>query len=90
MKSIADALVYAAAYISLRKSGDDDADVEALESIAFMLRSATHAELDALAAAAERAISDEKGHPRREEFVRAHASWMEDLFGDGWVGNHRA
>jgi hypothetical protein len=54
MKSIADALVYAVTYINLIGAKDevyDDDDVNALESIAGMLNSATEEEQDALAAA---------------------------------------
>ena len=52
MKAMANALVYAVTYISLRERDDLDSDVGALESIAADLRSATEQELDALAAAA--------------------------------------
>jgi hypothetical protein len=54
-----------------------------------MLDSATAEEQDALAAAAERALADEMNHALREEFVRDYKTWMEDMFGEGWVGNRR-
>lgn len=90
MKAIANSIVYAVAYINCRKGGDDDADVEALESIAFTLRSATDKELDALSDAAERALAEEKSGSRREEFIRIYSMWMEDTIGDDWIGNRRA
>jgi len=94
MDAIADALVYAVAYINCRgDEGDDDLlddDVGALESIAGYLRNTTPAEQDALAAAAERAVAAERAHSHpREKFVRDYATWMEEMFVDGWVGNRR-
>jgi hypothetical protein len=89
MNALADSLVYAVAYINCRKDGDDDADVGALESISEALKSATEEELDALAAAADRALETEKGETSREEFTRCYRSWMESMFGEGWIGNHR-
>jgi len=92
MKAIADALVYAVTYINLRGGENeayDDGDVGALESIAGMLHSATAEEEDALAAAAERALADETNHTSRDEFIRDYQTWMEDIFGEDWVGNKR-
>jgi hypothetical protein len=95
VESIADALVYAVAYINCRPLEDaaaryDDGDVGALESIAGFLHSATVTEQNALAAAAERALSAEQSSPQpRPEFVRDYERWMEDMFGDGWRGNRR-
>ena len=92
MKAIADALIYAVTYINLR-GGDngvyDDGDVGALESIAGLLPPASAEEEDALAGAAERALAAEINHAPREEFVRDYKTWMEDIFGEGWVGNRR-
>lgn len=94
MDAISDALVYAVAYINCRGDEDDDDllddDVGALESIAAFLHNTMSAEQDALADAAERALAAEKmrGRPR-EKFVRDYSNWMEDMFGDGWVGNRR-
>jgi hypothetical protein len=95
MDAIANALVYAVSYINCRGIEDsesryDDGDVGALESIAAMLRDATVAEEDALAAAAERALAAERASASlRAEFVRDYARWMEDMFGEGWQGNWR-
>jgi len=91
MQAIANALVYAVTYINLRAAdGDGDDDVAALESIAGMLNAATEEEKEALASAAERALANERDYVAREEFVRDYSTWMEDMFGDGWVGNKRA
>lgn len=95
MEAIADALVYATAYINCRPLEDhesryDDGDVGALESIAGFLASATSTEQGALAAAAERALAAELASPQpRPEFVQDYSRWMHDMFGDEWEGNHR-
>ena len=92
MNSIADALVYAVTYISLRGAEEeefDDDDVGALESIAGMLNSATEEEKDALSAAAEKALADELNSAPREEFARDYRTWMETMFGEEWEGNKR-
>ena len=44
---------------------------------------------DALAAAAQRAFSEEQAGPKRPEYLRDYGSWMEDMFGEGWTGNTR-
>jgi hypothetical protein len=90
MKAMANALVYAVTYVSLREGDDEDSDVGALEPIAGELQSAGKRELDALAAAAEKALKDEKRGPRRKEFIKEYGAWMENMFGEGWVGNKRA
>ena len=96
MEAIADALVYAVSYINCRALEDDesrydDGDVGALESIAGFLANATPAEQDALAAAAERALAEERDSPQpRPEFVEDYSRWMHDMFGDEWEGNRRA
>ena len=94
MEAIADALVYAVTYINCRPLEDDeprsnDDDVKALESIAGFLASATPAEQDALAAAAERAREAEIAYLPRPEFVEDYSRWMQDMFGDEWEGNRR-
>lgn len=92
MNAIADALVYAVAYINCRNNeGDDDrADVRALESIAGFLANSTSAEQDELAAAANRALAAEKRMAKpREHFLRDYANWMEETVGEGWEGNSR-
>jgi hypothetical protein len=93
MDKLADALVYAVAYINCRDNADlEDDDVTALESLAYVIKQATDAELDALSAAAKRALAEELASPyRRDNWVRDYSTWMEDLFGgEGWVGNERA
>jgi hypothetical protein len=96
METIADALVYAVSYINCRPLDDsesryDDGDVGALESVAALLANASPDELDALAAAAERALAEERASPRpRPEFVSDYERWMEDLLGEEWRGNRRA
>ena len=94
MDAIADALVYGVAFINCRCDEDDDDlhdnDVGALESIAAFLRNTTPAEQDALAAAADRALEQEKGCDRpRAKFVHDYAHWMEEMFVEGWEGNRR-
>lgn len=89
MSAIADALVYAVAYIDCR-DGEDDDDVGALESIAAFLQETTDAEQDSLAAAAERALAAEKSSTSpREDFVHDFEFWMEEMFGEGWSKNRR-
>jgi hypothetical protein len=95
MDAIADAVVYAVAYLNCRGDEDDDEllddDDGALGSIAAMLRgAATPPEQDALAAAAERALAEEQASPSpRENFVDAYTNWMEIMFPDDWEGNRR-
>ena len=63
MKSISDALVYSVIYINNREDPEEefiDDDVDALESVAAILRSATEEEKNELAAAAERGLAEEK------------------------------
>jgi hypothetical protein len=92
MKAIADALVYAVSYINCRsrgndESGLDDADSSTLELIAATLRSATTAEKDALAAAAEQALTEELSAPSpRPELIEVYSQWMEAMFGDPVAG----
>jgi hypothetical protein len=80
MKALANALVYAVAYISMREGDDLDSDVGAIESIAAELRLATKEEL---------ALADEQKDMRRKEFIREYQAWMETMFGEGWEGNRR-
>ena len=91
MDTIADALVYAVTYINLRDSAgdEDDDDVGALESVAAILSTAGDDELNALAEAANRAAAREKDGPCRDDVLRDYMNWMEDLLGEGWVGNRR-
>ncbi len=84
MEAIADALVYLVAYVDFRKGGDDalDDDVEALESVAAMLRGTIEQEKAALAAAVKRALAQEEAGMRRPEFVDCFRNWMESIVGD--------
>jgi len=92
MGAIADALVYAVAFINCRPTDglESDYDCGALESIAAMLDNRNPGGEDALAAAAERALEAERsaGSPR-PEFLQLYSCWMEDMFGDGWHDNCR-
>jgi hypothetical protein len=91
MNAISDALVYAVTCINVRDSEDEDDDVGDLESIAAILRSAaTEEEKDVLAAAAQRAMDEEQSGGAREVFLEGFSTWMEDMFGGGWIGNQRA
>jgi hypothetical protein len=95
MEVIAGALVYASVYINCRaEDGDEmylDEDVKALEGIASLLRHATSEEEDQLAAAAERALAEELASPHLgPDFVHDYGHWMEEMLGDGWVGNRRS
>jgi hypothetical protein len=90
--AVTDALVYAVAYLSVAECDDsrEDQDVGALESIAAILQEASAAEHDELAAAAERALSEERASANpRKAFVAAYESFMEDLLGNPWQGNQR-
>jgi hypothetical protein len=96
MEILADALVYAISYINCRDEDGDETylrdDVKALGWLAHILHQATDAEQDALAAAARRALAAERnvGAPADSRWVRDYGTWMQDLFGEGWVGNDRA
>jgi hypothetical protein len=94
MKSLAGAIVYAVVYIDLRDDPGEEYledDVGALESIGYYLHQATEAEKDALAEAAEKALTEETTSDRpRKKFVEAYQTWMEVMFGeDDWKGNKR-
>ena len=91
MRAIADALVYSVTYINLWPDEREEFDdVGALESIAAFLQDASTEEQDALAAAAERALTEELAAAQpRGNFVADYRTWMEDMFGEPWVGNKR-
>jgi hypothetical protein len=95
MEKLADALVYAITYINCRDEDGDETylrdDVKSLEWLAYLLQQATPAEQDALAAAAKRALAADlaAGAPPDSKWVRDCSTWMEDLFGEGWLGNDR-
>ena len=90
MDSIADAIVYAAAYISCREESEDPDD-DALSHIMAYLLHATTEEEDALAAAAGRALREEQSlnHPK-QDMIDLFQSWMELMLGSDWDGNQRA
>jgi hypothetical protein len=93
MNTLADALVYAVVYINYREDPDEkliDEDVGALESIACCLASASDEEKNSLAAAAKRALAEEQSGSNRQSFIEDLSTWMEDMFGEVWVGNDRA
>jgi hypothetical protein len=96
MERLADAVVYAVSYISCRDEDGDETylrdDVKSLEWLAYILQQSTNAEQDALAAAAKRALAAElaAGAAPDSKWVRDYSTWMEDMFGEGWSGNHRA
>ena len=93
MEKLADALVYAVTYINCRdEEASPEDDVTALESVSYIVGEASDAELDALAAAAKRALAEELAASfPREAWVQTYSTWMEDLFGgEGWIGNDRA
>ena len=93
MDSIADAIVYAAAYISCREESDDtgEDDDSALEHIMAYLSHATPEEEDALAAAAKRALREEQSlHHPKQEMVDFFEKWMEVMLGRDWERNQRA
>ena len=88
VNSIADALVFAVSTIEERSEaypGSTDDDVKALESIASALQACSRLELEALAAAAERAHEE---HVATFGGVESpYRRWMESVFGPPWVGN---
>lgn len=87
MEKLADAVVYAVAYMNCL----DDDDLNPLESMDYIIQQASDAELDALAAAAKRALAEElAARSPRADWVKCYSTWMEDLFAEGWVGNDRA
>lgn len=92
MDSIADAIVYAVAHIGCREECGDspDEDDPAMAHIMAYLSKATPEEEDALAAAAERALSEEKSllHPN-QEMIKFFENWMRIVFGWDWEKNKR-
>jgi hypothetical protein len=95
MQAIADALVLAVTYINCRPFDAYETqlhdDVGTLDKIAAMLRAATAAEQDTVAAAAERAMAAEQASSSpRPEFIDDYSRWMETMLGEGWSGNCRA
>ena len=81
MTAITDALVYAAAYISIA-SGDDDRqhdDCRALESISDILTRCTAAEREALHDASERAIAEASTAPPNIVLANAYRDFLGTL-----------
>ena len=92
MKALADAVVHAVTYINCLPDPNEehaDEDVRALEELAAYLVNATNEEKDALAAAAQRALEQEKSGVPRPEYLKVYGTWMECMFGDEWEGNRR-
>jgi hypothetical protein len=91
MEKLADAVVYAVAYINCSDEAHMDDDVNARESVSHIIGQASDDELNALAAAAKRALAEELAAPLpRDSWVECYSTWMEDLFGgEGWIGNDR-
>ena len=94
MKAIADAIVYAAAYIDSqdqREEFDDDSDESAIAHIMAYLSHATPEEEDALASAAERALKEEQSlHHPQQKMIELFSRWSEIMCGMDWDGNKRA
>jgi hypothetical protein len=95
MDSIANAIVYAVAYIHCRDEGEDlvedEDDDSAIAHIMAYLSHATPEEEDALAAAAERALKEEQSlHHPQQDMIEFFESWMEIMFGMDCDGNKRA
>ena len=85
MDSIADAIVYAVAYIHRRDDGEDlvedDDDDLAIAHIMAYLSHATRQEEDALAAAAEMALKEEQSlHRPQQDMIEFFERWMEIMF----------
>lgn len=94
MNAIADAIVYAAAYIDSRDQrvefDDDDSDESAIAHIMAYLSHATPEEEDALAAAAERALKEEQSlHHPQQGMIEFFERWMQIMIGMDWDGNKR-
>ncbi len=93
MRSIADALVYATAYIGCRTAEDeelDDEDDSAIGHILAYLSDATPEEEDALANAAKRALSEEQSLiSPQQEMIDLFSRWMELMLDRDWDGNGR-
>lgn len=93
MNSIADALVYAVAYISCRVDEDEDLDNEDGSVVGHIMAYLDHAtpdEEDALANAAKRALAEERSlNTPQQEMIDHFSTWMEQLFGRDWDGNDR-
>lgn len=96
MDSVANAIVYAVAYIHCRAEGEDsvedeeDADDSAISHIMASLSRATPEEEDALAAAAKRALREEQSlHHPQQDMIECFENWMQLMFGWDWDGNER-
>jgi hypothetical protein len=94
--AVADALVYAISYIHVRsRPWNDEAhddDLDSLGYVSYLLGGISEAEKDALALAAKRALARELANGATEDspWVCDYRTWMQDLFGDDWIGNDRA
>jgi hypothetical protein len=98
VNSIADALVYAVAYINCQETEDEeslddseDASEAAMSHIMAYLSHATPEEEDALAAAAKRALMEGQSlYYPQQEMINFFKCWMEYVLGGDWDGNERA
>ena len=98
MTSIADALVYAVAYINCQETegeesldDSEDAGEAAMSHVMAYLSHATPEEEDALAAAAKRALIEEQSlYYPQQEMIDFFNRWMEYVLGGDWDGNERA
>ena len=92
MKALADALVYIITALDTRSRDHPaqlDDDVKMLESVTGFVQGATDAELDALAAAAERAFAAERASAwPSQELIECYSKFMEHCV-KGWQGNRR-
>ena len=93
LDSIADAIVYAAAYISCRDESAESCedDDSAISHIMAYLSHVTTEEEHALAAAARRALREEGSLDNpNQEMIDFFENWMEIMVGGDWDGNQRA
>jgi hypothetical protein len=94
MRSIADALVYATAYISSRTAENEELqneDDSAMGHVMAYLSDATPEEEDALANAAKRALAEEQSLlSPQQEMIDLFSRWMELIISRDWDGNDRS
>lgn len=98
MNSIADALVYAVAYIHCHETEDEeslddseDASEAAMSHIMAYLSHASPEEENALAAAANRALEEEQSlYYPQQDMIDFFKRWMEYVLGGDWEENERA
>ena len=95
MKTIAESLVIALAYLDWRPYPgaeflDENCDILDMIGVDRLQTEATEEELRVLAEAADRLYQQELASQEpRSHFVRAYGQFMEDMVGHPWVGNRR-